>query len=74
MSNTTKDPVWINNLPKLIIAALTIICVSLLLIVHAVDAAAGLPVLSGVGVYIMTNGVRGTRDEREERAHHEDEG
>lgn len=57
----SNDPVWISNLPKLIVACLTIICVSLLLIVHAVDASAGLPIISGVGVYIMTNGVRAQR-------------
>lgn len=64
MSARENDPIWISNLPKLIISALTIVCITLLIGVSKIAPEAGLPILSANAVYIVTNGLRGTRDQR----------
>ena len=57
----STDQIWISNLPKLIIAGLTIVCITFLLAMHTVTPEAGLPIISATGIYILTNGVRAAR-------------
>lgn len=59
--DVNNEKIWFTNLPKLIISALSIVCATVLMAMHAVDPALGMSIISGNSVYIMTNGTKAFR-------------
>lgn len=46
---------------KLLVALTTIVCVTLLMVLDTIDGAAGMPIISGIALYIIGNGVASKR-------------
>ena len=53
-----------NNWPKLIIACVTIICVSLLMAVDKISEAGGIGIIGVTSGYILNNGLRAVQKRR----------
>ena len=53
----------VNNLPKLFVATILIICMTVLMLAGTVSSEAGVPFLTAIGGYILGNGIAARKNE-----------
>lgn len=55
--------VTVTNLPKLIVALVLSICMTVLMLANTVSSEAGVPFLTAIGGYMLGNGIAARRNE-----------
>lgn len=53
----------INNIPKLVVALVLSLCMTILMLAGVTSSEAGVPFLTAIGGYILGNGIAAKKDE-----------
>lgn len=56
----------LDNWPKFAFACLAMLCMTILMVANTVSSDVGVPFLTAISGYILGNGVRAVRDEKEQ--------